>query len=285
MARKPALRGLLIDDATKIVTDGLGQPVNMNINSITASAGLSIAGNLTINGAINATDYNIISSSVIYATGSSQLGDSTTDVQTLIGTTKISGSLEVTGSSKFNDVILLSDAGLMFASDGGQDSGINWQADGVLNVRINNTTVGQFTSAGYTGTAATASYVLNAVSASYAPNTYVNPQYGTTATTSGSISYDCSSNKKVHVHTASPVANWTANFTGLTLSATSENTIKLVVPTGDPAYIPTVIQIDGVAKSITKSAIKGDKNKTNIHTYTILGNGTYVYGDTGNGLV
>ena len=245
MARKPALRGLLIDDATKTVTDGNGQPVNMNINSITASAGLNIAGNLTINGAINATDYNIISSSVIYATGSSQLGDSTTDVQTLIGTTKISGSLEVTGS-----------------------------------LQVTNGITGTLT-----GTAATASYVLNAVSASYAPNPSANPQYDTTATTTGTISYDCSSNKKVHVHTASPVANWTANFTGLTLSATSENTIKLVVPTGDPAYIPTVIQIDGVAKSITKSAIKGDKNKTNIHTYTILGNGTYVYGDTGNGLV
>ena len=281
MARKPALRGLLIDDATKIVTDGLGQPVNISINSVSASAGMNIKGDLTIDGSINASQYNIVSSSVIYATGSSQLGDSTADVQTLIGTTKISGSLEVTGSSKFNNVILLSDDGLMFASDGGQDSGLNWQADGVLNVRINNATVGQFTSAGFTGTAATAttaSYALTSAAAT-------SPQYGTTAATTGTISYDCSSNKKVHVHTASPAANWTANFTGLTLSATSENTIKLVVPNGDPVYTPTVIQIDGVAKSITKSAIKGDKNKTNIHTYTILGNGTYVYGDTGNALV
>jgi hypothetical protein len=280
MARKPALRGLLIDDATKQVTDGLGNVVNMNVNSITASNGMNVNGALNIVGSINATNYNIVSSSVVYATGSSQLGDSTADVQTLVGTTKISGSLEVTGSSKFKDVILLSDAGLMFASDGGQDSGLNWQEDGVFNVRINNATVGQFTSAGFTGTSATAttaSYALTSAAAN-------NPQYGTTAATTGTISYDCSGNKKVHVHTASPAANWTANFTGLTLSATSENTIKLVVPNGDPAYNPTVIQIDGVAKSITKSAIKGDKNKTNIHTYTILGNGTYVYGDTGNAL-
>jgi hypothetical protein len=49
----------------------------------------------------------------------------------------------------------------MFASDGSQDTGINWASDGVMNVRSNGVTVGQFNGSGFTGNAATATNATN----------------------------------------------------------------------------------------------------------------------------
>jgi len=51
---------------------------------------------------------------------------------------------------------LLADAGFMFDSDA--DTGISRASDGVMNVKCNATTVGQFNSTGFTGNSATANY-------------------------------------------------------------------------------------------------------------------------------
>jgi hypothetical protein len=66
------------------------------------------------------------------------------------------GNQTIDGIKTFSSVIRLSDAGLMFNSDGAQDTGFTWASDGVMNVRCNAVTVGQFNSTGWTGNAATA---------------------------------------------------------------------------------------------------------------------------------
>lgn len=60
-----------------------------------------INGNVNINGTASIEFLNVTyeSASVIYSSGSNQFGDAVDDIQLLIGTTKISGSFEVTGSA------------------------------------------------------------------------------------------------------------------------------------------------------------------------------------------
>jgi hypothetical protein len=72
------------------------------------------------------------------------------------------GTQTIGGSKTFSSTVLLADGGVMFASDGAQDTGISWASDGVMNVRCNASTVGQFTSSGFTGNSATATNATNA---------------------------------------------------------------------------------------------------------------------------
>jgi hypothetical protein len=66
----------------------------------TLNQNLTFNGNLTLNGTASITYLNVTyeSASVIYSSGSNQLGDATNDTQTLIGRVKVSGSFETTGS-------------------------------------------------------------------------------------------------------------------------------------------------------------------------------------------
>ena len=101
-----------------LVTPDLGTPSTLVGTNITGTAASLTAGAVT-NG--------------VYTTGTQTIG----------------------GSKTFSSTVLLADGGVMFASDGGQDTGISWASDGVMNVRCNASTVGQFNSTGFTGNAAT----------------------------------------------------------------------------------------------------------------------------------
>jgi hypothetical protein len=72
----------------------------------TLNQDLTFNGNLILNGTASITylDVTYESASVIYSSGSNQLGDATNDIQTLIGTVKISGSLQVTGSTNIPSI-------------------------------------------------------------------------------------------------------------------------------------------------------------------------------------
>lgn len=70
------------------------------------------------------------------------------------------GNQTIGGVKTFSSNILLADGGFMFSSDGGQDTGISWASDGVMNVRCNATTVGQFSSTGFSGNAANVTGVV-----------------------------------------------------------------------------------------------------------------------------
>ena len=106
-----------------------------------------------------------------------------------IGTSSPAQKLHVSGNIYVSGTTLLSDAGFMFNSDGAQDTGITWASDGVMNVRCNASTVGQFNSTGFTGNAATAttagSCSGNAATATTAGSCSGN---AATATTAGSCS-------------------------------------------------------------------------------------------------
>lgn len=89
---------------------GSGLQVNDTLNithnrfALSASASLTgsldIDGDLTVLGAVNARQFNInvISSSVIYQSGSTKFGDTIDDAHEFTGSVNITGSLSVTGS-------------------------------------------------------------------------------------------------------------------------------------------------------------------------------------------
>ncbi len=109
----------------------------------TLNQNLTLNGDLTLNGTASISYLNVVyeTASVIYSSGSNQLGDATNDTQSLIGRTIISGSLEVTGSS-----ILPLITGSLFGT------------------------------ASWANNVVTASYALNALSSSFAQTaSYVNP--------------------------------------------------------------------------------------------------------------
>jgi hypothetical protein len=77
--------------AENALTSSYLNPLNQDI---------TITGSVYINGtaSIDVLNVRYISSSIIYSSGSNQLGDNTDDTQTLIGTVVVSGSQQITGS-------------------------------------------------------------------------------------------------------------------------------------------------------------------------------------------
>ncbi len=112
----------------------------------TLNQDLTFNGNLTLNGTASISFLNVTyeTASVIYSSGSNQFGDAVNDVQTLIGQTVISGSLQLTGSANLPSI-----TGSVFGTS-------SWAANAIT--------------ASYIQTSQTASYVLNAVSSSYTTN-------------------------------------------------------------------------------------------------------------------
>lgn len=114
----------------------------------TLNQDLTFNGNLTLNGTASISFLNVTyeSASIIYSSGSNQLGDATNDTQTLIGRTIVSGSFEVTGSTNIPNI-----TGSLLG------------------------TASYATQALSSSFATTASYVLNAISSSFASTaSYVN---------------------------------------------------------------------------------------------------------------
>jgi len=142
------------------------------------------------------------------------------------------GTQTIGGSKTFSSTILLADGGVMFASDGGQDTGFSWASDGVINVRSNNATVGQFNSSGFTGNAATAT----------------NPQGGGSFITSSniagqSVSFATNATNATNATTATNATNATtaASCSGNSATATSSTRITnsggwSVTPSGTKLY-------------------------------------------------
>lgn len=113
----------------------------------TLNQDLTFNGNLTLNGTASITYLNVSyeSSSIIYSSGSNQLGDATNDTQTLVGIVKMSGSLEVTGSTNIPSL-----------------------TGSLLGTASTASFVTLAQTASYVQNAQTASYILQAVSSSYA---------------------------------------------------------------------------------------------------------------------
>jgi hypothetical protein len=170
----------------------------------TLNQNLTFNGNLTLNGTASFTYLNTTyeTASVIYSSGSNQFGDAVNDTQTLIGTVIVSGSQNVTGSlnapnitgslygtaSWANNALVAATASavtigkntdadatyyVLFATASTLDSVTTLEymdsgSDALsYNPKFNTLTVATVVG-NLTGTATSASYVLNAVSASRA---------------------------------------------------------------------------------------------------------------------
>ncbi len=175
---------LTIDDATQKITI-TGSLIAPNItgslqgtaswarNAISAShtltasfapaylplTGGTINGNVTVNGTASIAFLNVTieSASVIYSSGSNQLGDAINDTQTLIGTVIVSGSQQITGSLYAPHI-----TGSLYGT-------ASWARNAqTASYVLNAISASHAETASYVRNAQTASYVLNAISASHA---------------------------------------------------------------------------------------------------------------------
>lgn len=194
----------LIEDLSAFATTG----------SNTFNGNQTINGNISIYGTASIDYLNVVyeTASIIYSSGSNQFGDAANDTQTLYGRIFIpTGSLFVSGSTVIT---------------------------GSLNV-TNSITGSLFGTASYSTFAATASYVLNAVSSSYATTASyvknaVTASYVTTltqaVTISGSLIVSGSTNLQTSTGTAFSINADTLVITGsLIISGSSVTTGSLSV--------------------------------------------------------
>jgi hypothetical protein len=92
------------------------------------------------------------------------------------------------------------------------------------------------------------------------------------------VNHDCS-NGNVFYHTT-PSSDWTVNLTNFALTAEYVTTITIVVNQGDPAYMPTQLEIGGTPQSIKwqgNSTPSGTASGIDVVSFSILNDGgTYV---------
>ena len=106
--------------------------------------------------------------------------------------------------------------------------------------------------------------------------------FATLTGATGTVVHDCN-NGHIFLHTT-PAANWTANFTNLSLDQEYRTTLEIMIVQGNTAYMPTAVQIGGVAQTIIykgNNAPTGTDNGHNRVFFHIFNDGgTYrVYGD------
>ena len=106
----------------------------------------------------------------------------------------------------------------------------------------------------------------------------VHEKFQAKTSSTGTVTHDCSLGH-VFYHTSS-VANWTANFTNLSLSSSYATTVTLVIPQGGTGYYPSAVQIGGAAQTILwqgNTTPTPSTNRTDVVTFSILNNsGTYI---------
>ena len=105
----------------------------------------------------------------------------------------------------------------------------------------------------------------------------VHEKFQALADATGTVTHNCSAGH-IFYHT-SPDANWTANFTNLSLSSTYATTVTLVIAQGATGYIPNAVQIAGSAQTINwqgNATPTPTTSRTDVVTFSILNNsGTY----------
>ena len=98
----------------------------------------------------------------------------------------------------------------------------------------------------------------------------------TPLTGAGGVVVHDTSNSHIFTHTGLS-ANFTANFTNIALTANQATALTLLLTQGATAYIPSAVQINGVAKTISwqsGGAPAGTPNGTDAVTFTVVYDGT-----------
>ncbi len=143
-------------------SDAATARTNLGVASMGTQAASAVA---ITGGTIAGTAITLVQSTTAAPTAEGRIEWDTDNDLLILGTAAGSkvqvntDSTQTLSNKTFGTVVYLADAGFMFDSDGGKDTGISWASDGVMNVRCNAATVGTFSSAGWSGNAATASAV------------------------------------------------------------------------------------------------------------------------------
>lgn len=106
----------------------------------------------------------------------------------------------------------------------------------------------------------------------------VQEKFASLTSATGVVAHDCSTG---HIFRHSSIsANFTANFTNLTLEEGYATTLTLSLDQGDPAYMPTAVQIGGVAQTIVwqgNSTPSGTAYGEDVVSFSILRTGASTY--------
>ena len=112
----------------------------------------------------------------------------------------------------------------------------------------------------------------------YGVFTGTEESFATLTGATGTVAHDCD-NGHIFYHTT-PAADWTANFTNLGLTAEYATTLSIVIDQGATAYIPSAVEIGGVAQTLLwqgGSAPSGTADGTDVVAFSILNDGgTYI---------
>ena len=117
------------------------------IGNITQTGSLSVSGDITVLGAVNARQFNIgiISSSIIYQSGSTKFGDTGDDIMQITGSLQVSGSQRITGSVNITGSLFLNGVAVSTGSSGTTpgpntfDFNLDPQPAGTINYITDNT--------------------------------------------------------------------------------------------------------------------------------------------------
>ena len=106
----------------------------------------------------------------------------------------------------------------------------------------------------------------------------VHERFATLTGATGTVAHDCATGQ-IFYHTGA-AANFTANFTNLTIAQEDATNIAIIINQGNTGYIPNAVQIGGAAQTIIwqgNSAPTATDNGTDSFSFTILNDGgTYV---------
>ena len=109
-------------------------------------------------------------------------------------------------------------------------------------------------------------------------NDGVQENFATKSSATGVVTHDCSTG---HIFRHSSIsADFTANFTNLILEQGYATTLTLSLDQGDPAYMPTAVQIGGVAQTIVwqgNSTPSGTAFGEDVVSFSILRTGASAY--------
>ena len=99
----------------------------------------------------------------------------------------------------------------------------------------------------------------------------VKEKFNTKSGATGTVVHDCSTGH-VFYHSGA-TANWTSNFTNLSMSNGYATTITLVVTQSANAYIPSAVQIEGVAQALNwqgNTTPTGTASRRDVIAFSIL---------------
>jgi hypothetical protein len=106
----------------------------------------------------------------------------------------------------------------------------------------------------------------------------ISEKFSTQTATSGVVTFNCADGNIFRVN--GMTANFTVNLANLSIDAGYATTATLVMTQGATAYIPSALQIGGVAQTINwqgNSTPTGTASRIDVATFSILNNnGTYV---------